>query len=141
MADELATEYAPMRFQAVLLAAFSSSALGLTAIGPFAVLSHAVSRRTGEIGLRMALGATPRRIAYLVLGSGLRPLAVGIALGLAGAALVARLMSGLLYEVPPFDSASFLGAASALLGVSVAAGLLPARRAAGLDPMQALREE
>jgi predicted permease len=141
LADSLAAEYAPTRFYAVLVAAFSTSALLLTGVGLFALLSHGVSRRTGEIGVRMALGALPGHVVGLVLRSGLRPLLAGVVLGLAGAVAVARLVGSLLYGIPALDGASFIGATAALLLVALAAGLLPARRAVGIDPMRALRAE
>jgi putative ABC transport system permease protein len=141
LADSLAAEYAPSRFYAVLVAAFSTSALLLTGVGLFALLSHGVSRRTGEIGVRMALGALPGHVVGLVLRSGLRPLLAGVVLGLAGAVAVARLVGSLLYGIPALDGASFIGATAALLLVALAAGLLPARRAVGIDPMRALRAE
>jgi putative ABC transport system permease protein len=141
MAYALEFEYAASRFYALLVTAFSLSALALTGVGLFAVLSHGVARRTGEIGLRVALGATPRHVAGLVLAMGLRPLAIGVAAGLAGAAVTARLMGGLLYGIPALDGPAFLIAAGTLLLVALPAGVLPARRATALDPMRALREE
>ena len=107
MNDELAVEYAPSRFYAVLVAAFSTTALGLTAIGLFAVLSHAVARRSHEISLRVALGASRSDVVRLVLGNGLAPLAIGIAIGLAGSVVLTRVISGLLYGVSAFDAAAF----------------------------------
>lgn len=141
MSDELALEYAPSRFYAVLVAAFSTSALLLTAVGLFAVLSHRVARRTREIGLRIALGATPADAAQLILRGGLAPLAAGIGAGLIVAAGCARLLGGVLYGVPPLDPVAFAGAALLLIVVGLPAAILPARRAATLDPMRALNRE
>jgi putative ABC transport system permease protein len=141
MAEEIAAEYAPTRFYLALVAAFSLSALALTSIGVYALLSHAAARRTGEMGLRMALGASRSSIAVLLLRGGLRPLVLGVAGGLAGAALVARGMGTMLYGVERFDTLSFAVAVGVLLSVSLAAGLLPARRAAALDPLEALRTD
>jgi putative ABC transport system permease protein len=141
MREELAREYAPSRFYAVLVTAFSVSALLLTAVGLFAVLSHGVIRRTGEIGLRVALGARPRHIRALVLRSGLLPLAWGALGGLGGAAALAGLLRGVLHGTAPLDAGAFLGATGVMLLVAVPASLLPARRAGALDPMRALREE
>jgi putative ABC transport system permease protein len=141
MADELAVEFAPSRFYAILVSAFSASALALTGVGLFAVLSHEVARRTREIGLRLALGATPSQVVRLVLSGGLGPLGVGIALGLAGAASLARLLGGLLYGVPALDGLAFVGAAILLLLVALPAGLLPARRAALIEPLRAIQGE
>jgi putative ABC transport system permease protein len=140
MRDELAGEYESSRFYALIVAAFSTSALLLTAVGVFAVLSHGVARRTNEIGLRMALGATPRHIARLVLGGALVPLSAGVAAGLIGAVVFARATAGLLYGIEPLDLLSFFGASAVLLVVALPAGWLPARRAASLEPMKALRE-
>ena len=103
MNDELAIEYAPSSFYAVLVTAFSTTALALTAIGLFAVLSHAVARRSHEIGLRVALGASRPDVVRLVLGNGLAPLAIGIGIGLAGSVALTRVMRGLLYGVSAFD--------------------------------------
>lgn len=97
--DELAVEYAPSRFYAVLVAAFSSTALALTAMGLFAVLSHAVARRAHEISLRVALGASRPEVVRLVLANGLAPLAIGIGMGLAGSVALTRVMRGVLYGV------------------------------------------
>ena len=141
MDEEIAVEYAPTRFYLVLVAAFSLSALALTSIGVYALLSHAAARRTGEMGLRLALGAPRASIAVLLLRGGLRPLVFGIGGGLAGAALVARGMGTMLYGVGRFDALSFSVAVGVLLAVALAAGLLPARRAASLDPLAALRTD
>jgi hypothetical protein len=140
MRDELAGEYESSRFYALIVAAFSTSALVLTAVGVFAVLSHGVARRTNEIGLRIALGATPGHIAKLVLHGGVVPLAWGLAAGLIGAVVCARATAGLLYGIAPFDVLSFLGASAVLFVVALPAGWLPARRASSLEPMRALRE-
>jgi hypothetical protein len=139
MHDEVAIEYAPTRFYTVLVAAFSSSALLLTSIGLFALLSHAAARRTSEMGLRLALGASRASTARLLMRAGLLPLALGVAGGLLGAALVARAMGGLLYGIGSFDALTFAAAVLALLGVTLAAGLIPARRVARIDPIAALR--
>jgi ABC-type lipoprotein release transport system permease subunit len=139
MREELALEVQPSRFYALLVTAFSTSALLLTAVGVFAVLSHGVSRRTAEIGLRMALGARAADIAWLVLESGSRALGAGVVAGLAGAVLLGRAVAGVLYEVPALDGAAFAAATTVLLLVALPAGLLPARRASRLQPMAALR--
>ncbi len=141
MADEVALEYAPTRFYAVLVAAFSASALALTSIGLFALLSHAASRRTSEMGLRLALGASRASAAGLLLRTGVLPVVAGVMGGLAGAAAVAQAMGGMLYGVGSFDTVAFAAAVVALAGVALAAGLLPARRVARVDPVIALRAE
>jgi putative ABC transport system permease protein len=141
MGNEVAVEYAPARFYTVLVAAFSASALLLTSIGLFALLSHAAARRTSEMGLRLALGASPASAAGLLLRAGVLPVAVGIGGGLVGAMVVARAMSGLLYGIGRFDTSTFAAAVIALLGVTTAAGLIPARRVARIDPIAALRTD
>ena len=140
MDEEVALEYAPTRFYTVLVVAFSSSALLLTSIGLFALLSHAAARRTSEMGLRMALGASRASTTRLLLRAGLLPLALGVAGGLVGAAAVARAMGGLIYGIASFDVLTFAAAVIALLGVTLTAGLIPARRVARIDPITALRE-
>jgi putative ABC transport system permease protein len=140
MSDEVELEYAPTRFYTVLVAAFSSSALALTSIGLFALLSHAAARRTSEMGLRLALGASRASTAGLLLQTGLKPLAAGVAAGLIAAAAVARAMGGLLYGIDSFDALTFAVAVVALVCVALAAGLLPARRVARVDPVVALRD-
>jgi ABC-type antimicrobial peptide transport system permease subunit len=141
MDEEVALEYAPTRFYTVLVAAFSSSALLLTSIGLFALLSHAAARRTSEMGLRLALGASPASTAGLLLRAGLWPLALGVVGGLAGAALVARAMGGLIYGIGHFDALTFTSSVIALLAITVGAGLFPARRVARIDPITALRTD
>jgi putative ABC transport system permease protein len=141
MDDEVALEYAPTRFYTVLVAAFSSSALVLTSIGLFALLSHTASRRTNEMGLRLALGASRVSAAALLMRAGLLPVAVGVIMGLAGAAVVVRAMGSLLYGVGSFDVLAFIAATIALLAVAFVAGLMPARRIARVDPLVALRTD
>jgi putative ABC transport system permease protein len=139
MDDEIALEYAPSRFYSVIVVMFSLSALVLTSLGLFALLSHAAAQRVAEMGVRLALGATPRATATLLLRTGLAPLAVGIGTGLAGAALASRLMQSMLYRVNSFDLTTLAAAVATLLAVTLAAGLIPARRIARVDPASALR--
>jgi putative ABC transport system permease protein len=113
MDDEVALEYASSRFYSVIVVVFSASALLLTSIGLFALLSHAAAQRTSEMGLRLALGATPRSTASLLLRTGLLPLAAGVSSGLAGAVVVSRMMQGMLYGVGAFDPIAFSAAVSA----------------------------
>jgi putative ABC transport system permease protein len=110
-------------------------------VGLYGAISYAVSQRTHEIGIRMALGAAPATMMKLMLGSGLRLALVGTALGLAAAFLFARLMTGLLFGVSATDPLTFLSVAALLTLVALAACYIPARRAVRVDPMVALRYE
>jgi hypothetical protein len=139
MRDEVALEYEPTRFYTMLVLAFSASALALTSAGVFALLSHAAARRAGEIGLRLALGATRAAAAREILKGGLLPLGVGIVLGGAAALCVGRLMSGVLFGVGVFDGVAFTSAVGALIAMALAASALPARRAASVDAGVVLR--
>lgn len=129
------------RFNALLLAVFAGLALVLTMVGLYGAISYAVSQRTREIGIRMALGAAPRPVMNLILGRGLRLALLGAALGLATALGLARLMTSLLFGVKATDPATFGAVTIALLGVAMAACYVPARRAMQVDPIVALRHE
>jgi putative ABC transport system permease protein len=129
------------RFFATLAAAFAVLALILAAIGIYGVMAYAVSQRTTEIGVRMALGATSGEVFRLVVADGLRVAALGIALGIGGSMLVARSLTTLLFGVQPGDPATFAATAGVLLLVAAAACVVPARRATRVDPMVALRAE
>jgi putative ABC transport system permease protein len=125
----------------LLLGAFAAVALALATVGIYGVMSYGVSQRTREIGIRIALGATPRGVVRQVVGGGMRPALVGAAVGLAGAFLLTRLMAGLLYGVAATDAVTYVGVTLLLLAVALLAGALPARRAARTDPVTALRTE
>jgi putative ABC transport system permease protein len=140
--EELAANaLGPRRFVTTLLGVFAFVSLVLAAVGIYGVTAYAVSRRTGEIGLRMALGARPGDVLRLVLRQGLRLTAVGIGLGLLAAAALSRTLGTLLFGVSPTDAIAFGGIALLLACVAVFACALPARRAARVDPLVALREE
>jgi len=141
MDDLISTSLAQPRFSTLLLGLFAAIALTLAAIGLYGVISYAVSQRTREIGVRMALGAGPRDIVRLVVGQGFRMTAIGLAIGLAGAFALTRLLSGLLFEVTPYDAASFAGLPLLLAAIALAACWIPARRAARVDPLISLRDE
>jgi predicted permease len=129
------------RFAAWLLSAFAGLAASLAAIGIYGLIAYSVARRTSEIGLRMALGADRRGILRLVLGESLRLVGVGLVVGIVAALAVTRVLATLLYEIQPRDPVT-LGAAVALLATTaLAAAFIPARRAARVDPMAALRSE
>ena len=129
------------RFYMVLLGAFAVVALVLAGVGIYGVMSYSVSRRTHEIGVRMALGAEGRDVLKLVVFQGIIQAMAGIAVGLAGALALSRLMADLLYGTRPTDPVTFVAAVLMLCGVAVAASYIPARRASRVDPMVALRYE
>jgi predicted permease len=129
------------RYQAWLLGAMAALALILAAVGTFGVMSYVVGQRTNEIGIRMTLGAQRGQIVLMVLQQAGAIVAIGIVLGLAGAAGGARLMQSLLVGVKPFDPATYASVASLLILVALLACYLPVRRAMGVDPMMALRDE
>jgi putative ABC transport system permease protein len=133
--------HAETRFEGMLLSVFAALAVLLAAIGLFAVLTYTVQQRTRELGIRIALGATPGRVRGLVARDGLAPVAAGIVLGLGASLLATRAIATLLYGVQPRDAATFAGCAALLAAVAVAACLLPARRATRVDPALALRAE
>src|SRR5262245_56198330 len=125
----------------LLMGVFAALALGLAALGIYSVLSYAVSQRRQELSVRMALGARPRDVLWLVVRQGLWLAAVGGVAGAAGALALGRTLSSLLYGVSAIDAASFITALAVALSTAVAACLLPARRAAAIDPLRGLRAE
>jgi len=129
------------RLAATLLSVFGGLALLLASIGLYGVMAYVVGRRRREIGVRLALGAQQRDVFRLVLKEGMTLVAVGLALGLAGALTGTRLLTTFLYGVRPTDAATFISIALLLAVVALVANYLPARRAAHTDPMQALRHE
>jgi putative ABC transport system permease protein len=139
MDELLSGSLAPSRFNLFLLVLFAALALSLAAVGIYGVLAFSVSRRTHEIGIRLALGATHANILRLILQQGMTLVLAGIAIGIAGAAAITRLMSGLLYGISPTDPATFFCVALLLALVALLACYLPARRAMRVDPIVALR--
>jgi putative ABC transport system permease protein len=137
----LTKSIAQPRFSTLLLGVFALLALNLTAIGVYGVVSYTVAQRTREIGLRMALGAQVRDVMRLVMGQGLKLVLLGVAIGLAGAGALSRVMKSLLFGVSATDPAIFAIISVLLTGVALLACYLPARRAARVDPMIALRHE
>ena len=127
------------RLLMVLLLGFGGLALVLAAVGVFGVNAYAVSQRTHELGVRMALGADRGKVLRLVLGQGLKTCVVGIAVGLVAAFAVTRLLTSLLYQIQPHDPATLVTVTAGLLLVTAAACYLPARRATRIDPVSALR--
>jgi putative ABC transport system permease protein len=141
MDELLATQVAQRRFSMTLLGTFAALALVLGVIGVYGVTSYVVAQRTPEVGLRIALGAPPAQLVRMVVRQGMGVAAVGIALGLAGALAVARLMARLLYEVSPADAATLIGTTAVLALATLVANYIPARRAARVDPLTALRSD
>ena len=129
------------RFSLVLFTVFAALGLSLAVIGVYGVISHAVSRRKQEIGVRIALGASSSQIVRMVLSSGLVLIGAGIVLGLAGSAAAARVLQQMIWKVSPFDPLSFAVVAGVLLMVGIQACLWPAFRAARVDPVSVLRSE
>lgn len=129
------------RFNTVLLGTFGALALLLTTIGIYGVVAYTVRQRTEEIGIRMALGADRGRVLGMVIRQGMVPVVAGLCVGLIGALALTRLMTGLLYGVSPTDPLTLAAVATALGAVALIATYLPARRAAGADPVNALRME
>ncbi len=131
----------PRRFFVNLLIAFAAAALALAAIGIYGVISYSVNRRTPEIGIRMALGASGGRIRTGVVGHTLRLALAGAAFGTVAAVALSSLLSSLLFGVSPSDPWTYLAAAAILLLVAITAGFIPAYRASRISPMAALRAD
>ena len=132
---------AQARFYTFLFALFGATGLILTVTGIYSVISYTVSQRTQEIGIRMALGAQTRDVLRLIVGQGMATALIGVAIGLAGAFGLTRLITSLLFDVTATDPLTFVAIPLLLTGVAVAACFVPARRAARVDPMVALRYE
>jgi putative ABC transport system permease protein len=135
VADSVSTE----RLRTVLLVAFAAVATVLAALGLYGVLAYLVVQRRFELAVRLALGARRGRVVRMVVGQGLVLVLAGVGLGLAAALALSRLLAGLLFQVAPTDPAAFLTVALLMLAVGLAASWLPARRAASVEPAQALR--
>ena len=129
------------RFYAVLLGIFAVLAVILAAVGIYGVMAYSVTRRTREIGIRMAIGAGRADVLRLVLGQTLVLTVVGITLGLAGAAAFSRYLAGMLFGLTPLDPTTFMAVALVFSAVAMCAALVPARRATNVDPLIALRYE
>jgi putative ABC transport system permease protein len=141
MEDWISTSAVQPRLNARLLTLFAVLALLIAAIGIYAVLAYSVIQRTREIGLRIALGAQPGSVLRLVVTEGMKVGLIGIAIGLVGALAAGRALASIVYGVPVHDPETFAGVAIVLAAIVLAACLIPARRAAKVDPMVALRYE
>jgi putative ABC transport system permease protein len=141
MDDVVAGANARPRFTLVLLATFAVIALVLASVGIYGVIGYAVSQRRHEIGVRLALGATPRNVVRLIIGQGMRVVAVGIVAGLAGALLVTRLMTNVVYGVRVTDPLTYGAVALLLTLVALLASYVPARRATRIDPLASMRAD
>jgi predicted permease len=139
--DSLERSLTRDRLVAYVASGFGTTALLLACVGLYGVLSYSVVRRTREIGVRAALGARPRDLLRLVIADGMRVVIIGIAPGVAGAVAGARLVEALLFDIAPFDPLTYVGVIATLAAASVVACYLPARRAAGVNPVVALRME
>jgi predicted permease len=131
----------PERFYSLLMALFAALALVLATVGLYGVVGYLVTRRTKEIGIRMALGAQRKDVVGMVLGQGLRPAFAGILLGLGGAYLASQVLRSMLYNVAPLDAATIIAVSGLLLGTAIVATLMPARRASRIAPSSTLRME
>jgi putative ABC transport system permease protein len=138
MDDVVALSVVGRRFNTMLLVGFASLALALAAVGIYGLMSHSVLQRTREIGIRLAIGATPGSVLGLVVGQAARLALVGVAVGLLGAIALTRVMQSLLFDVSPLDPLSLGGAALLLLAVAGLSSYVPARRASRVDPKTAI---
>jgi predicted permease len=139
--EQIAASLQQPRIFAYLTAAFGGVAVILACIGTYGIMAYSVSRRRNEIGIRMALGAEPARVLCMVLGEASWMVAIGIGAGAVGTLVLGRLIASMLYGLKPSDTVTLAASALLLLGVAFAASWIPARRAAAVDPMEALRHE
>jgi len=141
MDDVVAQSMSPEKFNLLLLASFAGLALLLAAVGIYGVLSYTVRRRVREIGIRMALGASHSDVLKMVVADGMKPILMGIGVGLAAALALSRLIASLIFGVQPTDPLTFTAVTLVLIGVGILANILPAYRAARIEPVRTLREE
>jgi ABC-type antimicrobial peptide transport system permease subunit len=141
MNREVSSEYSNRTFSTQLITAFAIAAVLLAMLGIYSVIAFSTAMRIHEMAIRMALGSSRFGIIRLVLGSAARLALIGCAIGIVGAMAVSRLLHSFLFEIGAFDPLALLGAMAVILALSMTASYLPARRAASIDPMQALRSE
>jgi len=141
MDQVIADTFSRQHFSTLLLAGFSAASLLLAAIGIYGILAYAVSERTREIGVRVAIGATPARVVSLIIRAAAPPVTAGVLLGISGALAFTGLLRGMLFQISPRDPLTFVVVPAILALVALMAAYLPARRAAYLDPMVALRTD
>jgi ABC-type antimicrobial peptide transport system permease subunit len=141
LSDAVARQLANPRFTAVVFGAFAATAAGLAALGLGTLISWLVRQRTSEIGLRVALGATPADVIKMMMAEGVHIIAPGIAAGIVLAALLNTFLRSLLFEVSPHDPAALAGAAALAIVVGLLSSYVPARRAGRVDPLVAMRQE
>ena len=141
MGQRLAESVASRRFQMQLFGLFAAVALALAAVGVYGVIAYSVSRRTHEIGIRVALGARPRDVLLMVVRQGMTLALVGVSIGLIAAPWLTSVLKGLLFDLSVTDPPTFTLIAALMLSVAFLACYLPARRATKVDPMTALRQE
>ncbi len=141
MSEYISTSIATQRFHLLLLGAFALVALLLAALGIYGVMSHAVTQRTREIGIRMALGAQPNRVFRIIIGQGMALTLIGVIVGIMSASALTRILRSLLYGVSPLEPFVFALIASLLILIAAGSCYFPARRATKIDPVNALREE
>jgi ABC-type antimicrobial peptide transport system permease subunit len=139
--DHLEQAVFAQRIAATLLAIFGALALTLAAVGLYSVMAYAVSQRTHEMGIRLALGASPGELRRMIVGTGMKVAGIGLVLGAAAAAGVSRLLASLLNGVSPTDPLTFAVVLTTLAAVAFLAAFIPARRASSVDPIVALRYE
>jgi putative ABC transport system permease protein len=141
MGELMSQSTARRRFQTTLLSAFSGMAMLLGMVGVYGLLAYSVKQRTAEIGLRIALGASRRRVLGMILRQGVQLTIAGLMLGLAGALALTRILTSFLYGVSALDPVTFVAVPLLLLLATIMACFIPARRASNLDPMRTLRYE
>ena len=137
----MSNSYARPRLYAQLLAAYAAVAIGLVAVGIYGVIAFGVVQRTREIGIRMALGARRQQVRALVVRDSALVTAIGLLIGIGGAAWSSRLFEGLLFGITPLDRTTYAAVAAAFAAIAIVAAFIPARRASAVDPVTALRAE